>query len=98
MVRVFGLLSGLWACLATTAMANNESRAADIMKDWYKGLKSSKVIHAINCGGDNDYTDEAGITYEADKFYEGGVTTSGCGMHRWLMPNSEIYHAERWGE
>ena len=49
---VFRLLTGLWACLATTALGRDQNRAADVMKDWYKGLKSTKVVHAINCGSD----------------------------------------------
>lgn len=92
------LFAVLLSCLLIAARARDQDRAKDVMKDWYKGLKPSKVVYAVNCGGDSDLTDDAGIVFKADQGFTGGQTTSGCGMHRWFMPNSEIYHAERWGE
>ena len=64
---------------------------------WSVGLDTSKVVYAINCGG-GDLVDDIGLNYMADRDYEGGQTTSGCGNHRWQMSNMKIYHAERWGE
>lgn len=75
-----------------------DSRVQEAMKDWYSGLKQDKVVYAVNCGGDNDLLDDHGVTFKADKDFSGGQATSGCGMHRWPMPNSQIYHSERWGE
>mgnify|MGYP003899401251 CR=1 FL=1 len=91
------LLAGLWACL-NMAQAREENKLKELMAAWSKGLKPSKVVYAVNCGGDNDLTDDTGITFKADQGFVGGQTTAGCGMHRWFMNNSEIYHAERWGE
>ena len=70
----------------------------EAMKDWYTGLKKDKVLYAINCGSDQGLEDESGVFFMPDRDFVGGQTTSGCGMHKWPMPNSEIYHAERWGE
>ena len=42
------------------------------MKDWFGGLKADKVVYAVNCGGENDLVDESGITWRADRDFEGG--------------------------
>ena len=68
------------------------------MFNWYKGIDRSKVLYAVNCGSNEPLTDDQGIVFHADKGYEGGQTTNGCGSHRWFMPNMQLYHAERWGE
>ena len=98
--KIFSIL--LWACchlqILSLARDQADSRSHEAMRTWYKGLKPSKVAYAVNCGADQELTDDAGITFKADQGFRGGQTTAGCGMHRWLLPNSEIYHAERWGE
>ena len=59
-------------------------------------LDPSKVVAAINCGG-NEYTDSNGVTYEADKYYNGG-TSSDHGLN-FEIKNTEdqtLYQTERW--
>jgi len=59
-------------------------------------LDSSKVIAAINCGGD-EYTDSNGVKYEADKYFNGG-TPSEHGLN-FNIKNTEdelLYQTERW--
>ena len=68
------------------------------ISNWYTGLDKTKVLYAVNCGGESELTDDSGVTFMADRDYSGGQTTAGCGMHRWPMTNMNIYHAERWGE
>jgi len=59
-------------------------------------MDPSKVIAAINCGGD-EYTDKNGVKYEADKFFNGG-TSSDHGLS-FTIKNTEdelLYQTERW--
>ena len=59
-------------------------------------LDSSKVIAAINCGGD-EYIDGNGVKYEADKYFNGG-TPSEHGLN-FNIKNTEdelLYQTERW--
>ena len=59
-------------------------------------MDPSKIIVAINCGGD-EYTDKNGIKYEADKFFNGG-TSSDHGLS-FTIKNTEdelLYQTERW--
>ena len=59
-------------------------------------LETSKVIVAVNCGGD-DYTDSKGVKYEADNYFNGG-TASDHGLS-YSIKNTEdelLYQTERW--
>ena len=66
--------------------------------EWYKGLDNENVIIAINCGADEATVDQGGIHYLPDQNFVGGVTSSEGGNQRWVMPNSEVYHSERWSD
>jgi len=66
--------------------------------DFYKGIEKSKIVLAINCGSDTPITDDDGVTYEADKYFDGGVMSSEGANHRWMAPNTDIYHSERWAK
>lgn len=59
-------------------------------------MDPSKVVAAINCGGD-EYTDSNGITYDNDKYFLGG-TSSEHGLN-YIIKNTEdqiLYQTERW--
>ena len=59
-------------------------------------MDPSKVVAAINCGGD-EYTDSNGITYDNDKYFLGG-TSSDHGIN-YIIKNTEdqiLYQTERW--
>ena len=59
-------------------------------------MEPSKVIAAINCGGD-EYIDANGIKYDADKFFEGG-TSSEHGLNYNIKNTDDeiLYQTERW--
>ena len=59
-------------------------------------MEQSKVVAAINCGGD-DYTDENGITYDKDNYYNGG-TPSDHGLSFTIKNTDDeiLYQTERW--
>ena len=59
-------------------------------------METSKVIAAINCGGE-DYTDSNGITYEKDNYYNGG-TSSDHGLSFTIRNTDDesLYQTERW--
>ena len=59
-------------------------------------MDPSKIIVAINCGGD-EYTDKNGVKYEADNYFDGG-TSSDHGLS-FTIKNTEdelLYQTERW--
>ena len=59
-------------------------------------LETSKVVVAVNCGGD-DFTDSKGVKYEADNYFNGG-TPSDHGLS-YSIKNTEdelLYQTERW--
>ena len=64
--------------------------------EWYKGLEPENVLFAINCGSNTPLIDMAGINYDADKGYSSGSSSDSGSSQRWVVPNSEIYHTERW--
>ena len=66
--------------------------------EWFKGLEPENVIYAVNCGADEPTTDQSGIRYSADKDFIGGVSSNEGGNQRWIMPNTEVYHSERWSD
>ena len=66
--------------------------------DWYKGLEADNVVIAINCGAEEDTVDMGGIKFQKDKNFQGGVMSSEGGNQRWVMPNTEVYHTERWSD
>ena len=57
------------------ALFQEDVKAIDRTKlyDWSKGIKPDKVVYAINCGSDQKVTDDYGIVYQSDAFYQGGV-------------------------
>ena len=97
--KLLKLVALTCATVNTLAYASDDSPTAKKISNWFKGIDKSKVIVAINCGGSENLVDDDGMVYKADEAYaKGGQTTSGCGMHKWPLANSELYHAERWGE
>ena len=59
-------------------------------------MDPTRVVAAINCGGD-EYTDSNGITYDNDKYFSSG-TSSDHGMN-YRIKNTEdevLYQTERW--
>jgi hypothetical protein len=59
-------------------------------------LDSSKVIAAINCGGD-EYIDGNGVKYEADKYFNGGTPSEhGLNFNIKNTDDEILYQTERW--
>ena len=59
-------------------------------------LDSSKVIAAINCGGD-EYIDSNGVKYEADKYFNGGTPSEhGLNFNIKNTDDELLYQTERW--
>ena len=59
------------------------------------GSSAGGVIFAMNCGG-SGYVDKAGVTYQADQFYNGGSTSStSAGIAG--TEDSPLYQTERYG-
>ena len=59
-------------------------------------MDPSKVIAAINCGGD-EYTDTNGITYDNDKYFLGGTSSDhGINYHIKNTDDEILYQTERW--
>ena len=59
-------------------------------------LDSSKVIAAINCGGD-EYIDANGVKYEADKYFNGGTPSEhGLNFNIKNTDDELLYQTERW--
>lgn len=67
------------------------------LASWFVGLNPDKVVLAINCGASDDLVDQTGFTYQADAYYQGGQASETGEQIQWALPNSEAYHAERWG-
>ena len=65
---------------------------------WYKGIDPANVIYAVNCGSDEPLTDMSGVTWMPDTGAVGGVKSGEGGNQRWVMPNTDIYQTERWGD
>jgi hypothetical protein len=65
---------------------------------WYKGIDPANVLYAVNCGSDEPLTDMSGVTWMADTGASGGVKSGEGGNQRWVMPNTDIYQTERWGD
>ena len=56
----------------------------------------SKVVAAINCGG-NEYTDSNGIKYEADKYFNRGTSSEhGINFNIKNTDDQILYQTERW--
>ena len=56
----------------------------------------TKVIAAINCGG-NEYLDSNGVKYEADNYYNGGSSSDhGLSYSIKNTDDGELYQTERW--
>lgn len=59
-------------------------------------LNPSKVILAINCGGD-EYKDKSGIEYSSDKYFSGGESSDyGLQYEIKNTKDEELYQTERW--
>ena len=59
-------------------------------------MDTTKVIAAINCGGD-EYTDTNGIKYEADKYFNGGTSSEhGLNFNIKNTDDEILYQTERW--
>ena len=70
----------------------------DPLYNWFKGLEPENVVYAVNCGAEEPFTDQAGIKYLADTDFIGGVASNEGENYRWVMPNTQVYYSERWGE
>jgi hypothetical protein len=57
MKRTISLLGTLGLALAQSGI-NREA-----ITGWFSGLKSDKVVYAVNCGSQEEVTDLSGITY-----------------------------------
>ena len=56
----------------------------------------TKVIAAINCGG-NEYLDSNGVKYEADNYYNGGSSSDhGLSYSIKNTDDGDLYQTERW--
>lgn len=82
----------LSALLGTTLAFDREALAG-----WYTGLNPDKVILAISSGSNEAVEDLAGFTYSADRYFVGGNADESGDQMQWALPNSEVYHSERWG-
>ena len=89
MARLFLLLS-----LALTSIAKV---SREPLHSWYKGLYPENVLFAVNCGADEPHTDMNGVQWQPDTGALGGVKSGEGGNQRWVVPNSEVYMTERWG-
>ena len=59
-------------------------------------LDTSKVIAAVNCGG-NEYIDSNGVRYEADKYFNGGTSSEhGLNFDIKNTDDPQLYQTERW--
>ena len=59
-------------------------------------LDSSKVIAAINCGGE-EYIDGNGVKYETDKYFNGGTPSEhGLNFNIKNTDDELLYQTERW--
>jgi hypothetical protein len=67
------------------------------LSSWFTGLNPDKVVHAINCGSNEEFVDLLGVTYSPDFGFTGGQTSEAGSEIQWALSNSEIYHSERWG-
>jgi hypothetical protein len=65
---------------------------------WYKGLNRENVLYAVNCGANEALTDMNGVEWLADTGFVGGNPSNAGNEHNWLLPNSELYKTERWGD
>ena len=69
---------------------------SSIFNDISCKMDPSKVIAAINCGGD-EYTDTNGITYDNDKYFMGGTSSDhGINYHIRNTDDEILYQTERW--
>ena len=58
------LLSALLG-LKTVISQGQPAYDRQIIAGWFLGLNPEKVVYAINCGSNEDYTDMLGVTYRA---------------------------------
>ena len=83
--------------VATSLQLASAAADRDSIFNWYKGTDPKNVLYAINCGSDDPVTDDAGITFEADKWFSGGQSSQeGSYMQKWPLANTEVYKSERW--
>ena len=62
-----GKISFCGFVLASTLLMIERVAAFDrqALASWFTGLRTEKVVHAINCGSYEDVTDLLGVTYKA---------------------------------
>ena len=59
-------------------------------------MDPSKVVAAVNCGGD-EYIDLNGVKYEADKYFNGGTSSDhGLSFNIKNTDDEILYQTERW--
>ena len=67
-----------------------------LITDISSKMDPSKVIAAINCGGD-EYIDNNGVKYEADKYFNGGTPSEhGLNFNIKNTDDEILYQTERW--
>jgi hypothetical protein len=57
------------------------------LSSWFTGLRTEKIVHAINCGSYEDVTDLLGVTYKAVRhsqlsYFAGHGLHGGSGLGR----------------
>lgn len=91
MKAIVSVIVAAWLQLA------NAAADRDAIFNWYKGTEPRNVLYAINCGSDDAVTDDAGITFEADRGFSGGQSSlEGYNQRKWPLSNTEVYQSERW--
>jgi hypothetical protein len=51
------------------------------LSSWFTGLRTEKIVHAINCGSYEDVTDLLGVTYKAVRYSQLSSYFAGHGLH-----------------
>lgn len=68
----------------------------------HASLNKNKVVVAINCGSRTAYrSEESGVTFTADQYYNGGVESTSGELYQNSWPDYqdiELYYSERYGK
>jgi hypothetical protein len=51
--------------VAIASVVNAQGYDRQALAGWSLGVNPDKVVHAINCGSPDDFTDFTGVTYKA---------------------------------
>ena len=53
------------------------------LSQWFMGLNPDKVVHAINCGSNDEIVDIVGVTYSPVSSPSSKLYLLGFRLHRW---------------